>query len=262
MTLEAVIQGVGVVAPGLPDWADARAALAGERPYEATPLGRVRAATLPRLEARRATGTVHLAVSAAEQAVAPGQGDDVPTVFASADGDLETAERICRSIAELEPWISPHRFHNSVHNAPSGYWSIAAGWRGPSTALAAGAASFGAGLIEALLTLAGERVEQCLLVVYDDAAPQAFRSVHPVEMPFAVALLLGRGGQGPCLFTDGQGYGDTPSVCESPALEALRQQNPAARALPLLVALAGGRSDALGLPGAAGTLRLVLDAAP
>lgn len=262
MTLEAVIQGVGVVGPGLPDWAGGRAVLAGERPYEATPLGRVRAATLPRLEARRATDTVHLAVAAAEQAIAPGQDGDVPTVFASADGDLETAERICRSVAEPQPWISPHRFHNSVHNAASGYWSIAAGWRGSSTTLAAGTASFGAGLLEALLTLASEQVEQCLLVAYDDAAPPAFRGVHPVEMPFAAALLLGRAGSGARLHTDGRGHGDTPSACEASALEALRQQNPAARALPLLAALAGGRSGSLGLPGPAGTLRLVLDAAP
>jgi hypothetical protein len=257
-----VIQGVGIVAPGLPDWERGRPALAGEQAYEPTPLGRVRAATLPRLEARRATDTVHLAVAAAEQAVAPGQGGDVPTVFASADGDLETAERICRSVAEPEPWISPHRFHNSVHNAPSGYWSIAAGWRGPSTTLAAGAASFGTGLIEALLTVVTERAEQCLLVVYDDAAPPAFRSVNPVEAPFAVALLLARTGRGPHVRTDGRGYGDTPSACEAPALEALRQQNPAARALPLLAALAGDRSASLGLPGPGGTLRLVLDTAP
>ena len=47
------------------------------------------------------------------------------TVFTSSGGDGDNCHAICETLATTDRLISPTRFHNSVHNAPAGYWSIA-----------------------------------------------------------------------------------------------------------------------------------------
>jgi hypothetical protein len=49
-----------------------------------------------------------------------------------------------------EKMVSPTLFHNSVHNTPAGYFSIATGIQTASVSLSAGDNTFSAGLIEAL----------------------------------------------------------------------------------------------------------------
>ena len=48
-----------------------------------------------------------------------------PTVFTSSSGDGDNVHEICETLAAADRQVSPTRFHNSVHNAPAGYWSIA-----------------------------------------------------------------------------------------------------------------------------------------
>ena len=121
--MRAVVQGVGVVGPGLTDWDTARPTLAGRQQPSDEPLGRVVASGLPRAEARRATLSTHLGLSVAEQALAGAEpGEALPSVWASADSDLTGLEKDVATLAEESPWISPQRFQNSVHNTPSGYW--------------------------------------------------------------------------------------------------------------------------------------------
>lgn len=242
------VQGVGIVAPGLPDWERARPCLAGDEAWQHAEPERVVAPDLPRAEARRATRVVHLALAAASQAMAdrepPGEG--MPSVWSSADGDLVGLERTCLALAEDQPWVSPHRFQNSVHNTPAGYWSIATGCRGPSTALAGGEESFSAGLVEALATLSAEGAGRCLLVAYDEASPPTLERVREVEASCAVALLLADAdADGRTLELRPGGDRRPPTRCADTGLEALRRMNPAARALPLLCALAGGGEQAV-----------------
>ena len=52
--------------------------------------------------------------------------DVATTVFTSASGDPETCHALCEALASPERLVSPTRFTNSVHNAPAGYWHIAA----------------------------------------------------------------------------------------------------------------------------------------
>ena len=85
--------------------------------------------------------------------------------------------------------VSPTRFHNSVHNAPAGYWSIATGARGPSTSLCAHESSFAAGLLEAAIQAHAEAT-RVLLIAYDLPHPFPLSAVAPVSAPFGVALLL------------------------------------------------------------------------
>ena len=85
--------------------------------------------------------------------------------------------------------MSPTRFHNSVHNAPAGYWSIFARSRAPSTTLCGYDRSFAAGLLEAAAQTVVEQ-RPVLLVAYDLPYPEPIRTLWPVTRPFAASLLL------------------------------------------------------------------------
>lgn len=255
--MQALVRAIGVVAPGLPDWQAARHCLRAPGTWSPVPVQCPRSALLARAEARRATSLVHLALATAEQ-VLPRAADvppSLPTVFASADGDLEILERNCLTLADGEPWISPNRFHNSVHNAPSGYWSIATGCQGPSTTLSAGDASFAAGVLEAVTQLATSDADHCLLVACDSASPPTLADCRPTPEPFATALLLGRTGTGSALRVGLEGRG-TPTPCADDRLEALRRANSIGRALPLLAALAQDTPAIVRLERPGGMLRL------
>ena len=170
------------------------------------------------------------------------------TVFSSSTGDPSNCHLLCEALAAPERLVSPTRFTNSVHNAPAGYWHIAAQSRAASTSLAAFDASFAAGLLEAAVqcTATGQAV---LLVACDVPYPEPLHTVRPVADVFAVALLLcpaaaAAGGRGLSLQTVPSGASPAPLItrCDHPGLEAARRGIPAARALPLLQALAGNRA--------------------
>ena len=65
--------------------------------------------------------------------------------------------------------LSPTRFHNSVHNAAAGYWTIGANAMAPATAISALQGSFGQGLLESMVQLATGS-DAVLLVAYDSTA--------------------------------------------------------------------------------------------
>jgi hypothetical protein len=144
-------------------------------------------------------------------------------------------------LASSERFISPTRFHNSVHNAPAGYWSIAAQAMTASTSLAAYDASFAAGLLEAVVQVHASRAPR-LLIAYDTAYPQPLHAKRPIPDAFAVALVLvaDRTERAIARLSLALGDGDTDR-CTDPALETLRASNPAARSLPLLAAFAQQR---------------------
>ncbi len=77
-------------------------------------------------------------------------------VFASSDGDGDIVHRLCTALATPAAAVSPTDFHNSVHNAATGYWSIGAHSQAPSTAICAYDGSFSAGLLEAACQIAVE----------------------------------------------------------------------------------------------------------
>ena len=51
----------------------------------------------------------------------------LPSVFASTHGDLAITDYMCETLATDPTAVSPTKFHNSVHNAAAGYWTIGAG---------------------------------------------------------------------------------------------------------------------------------------
>lgn len=70
-------------------------------------------------------------------------------VFASRDGEDSLTRRLTEDY-NLDGSVSPHRFSASVYNAAPGLWSVFTGNRAPYTALAAGAGSIEAGILESL----------------------------------------------------------------------------------------------------------------
>jgi hypothetical protein len=243
MKLAATIEGMGLVGPGLASWKEGREALAGRVAYVSRPTVLPVPEALPATERRRAGKSVKVSLAAGLEAArdAGRSARDLVTVFSSSSGDGDTCHSICETLASDDRLISPTRFHNSVHNAPAGYWGIATGAMLPADCVAAFDASFGAGLLEGLSRLAADPAQPVLVIAYDAPYPQPLHGARPIADAFAVALLLAAPStatRGPRLEVELSRA--TPHAMQDAALEKLRRGIPAARALPLLALLARG----------------------
>ena len=190
-TLVVYVEGIGAWLPGLTTWPALRGWLCDECEPATDAPARPAATILPAGERRRAPLAVLMAVEAATQAVAMSGRDAarLPSVFASANGDTSIVDAMCATLAHAPRELSPTQFHNSVHNAAAGYWTIASGCREASSAITAGAFSFAAGLLEASVqALAGDT--PVLLVASDDAGHGPLAEAIPSTRPFAAALVL------------------------------------------------------------------------
>ena len=239
-TLTVHLQGIGIYGPGLSGWAQTAEVLAGRAPLQLAPLQLPPIEALPAAERRRAGLPIKLAFATGFEAIAQAGADaaTLRTVFSSSAADGDNCHAILETLATPDRAVSPTRFHNSVHNAPSGYWSIATACRAPSTSLCAYDGSFAAGLLEAV-TQAVHTGEPCLLLAYDMPYPEPRASLRSISHAFGVALLLSPAPTAGALAALQLSLGDTvPAPLTDPALEALRLGNPAARCLPLLQCLA------------------------
>jgi Beta-ketoacyl synthase, N-terminal domain len=255
MTLEVSVIGIGVLGPGLTHWTTAQLMWTGGAVWQHLPTVVPAPERLPATERRRAGAVVKAAIVVADQALAASGADvaGLATVFTSSTGDPSNCHLLCEALASTERMVSPTRFTNSVHNAAAGYWHIATASRAASTSLAAFDASFAAGLLEAAVQCQASDAP-VLLVAVDVPYPEPLHSVRPLADAFAVALVLApRGTAGQRLRIQVTPSGE-PTRCDDAALDALRQGIPAARALPLLHALATGQGRDIvieGLPGMA-----------
>ena len=242
MRLSATIDGIGFWCDGLPSW-DAAQAFARDGVEQAGAPSRPSPALLAPNERRRATGTVAVALEVALAACTDAGREPaaLPSVFASTHGDLAITDYMCATLASSPADVSPTRFHNSVHNAAAGYWTIGTGCVAPATALSAHRGSFAQGLLEALVQLATGGGEAVLLVAYDADAPGPLAAQARSTGLLGGALVLARDGAGPRLSAThvqgDAGAGDGP-------LARRAAGNAMAPMLPLFDALA------LGLPGA------------
>ncbi|HEY8360055.1 MAG TPA: beta-ketoacyl synthase chain length factor [Ramlibacter sp.] len=240
------VQGIGLLGPGLPNWEEGGKQLLGTAPSinEKTRVPAPQA--LPAAERRRAGVAVRaaLAIGWEALAMAGASAQDLATVFTSSGGDGVNCHEICATLASDDRAISPTRFHNSVHNAPSGYWSISSGSMAPSSVLCAHDGSFAAGLLEAVAQVESEQ-RLVLLLAYDTDYPEPLHGVRPIPDTMGVALLLSParlpGSLGELVVDGGAAFtGDPADALPDPWLEQVRNAIPAARGLPLLQALAAG----------------------
>jgi hypothetical protein len=238
-TLRVAVHAVGLLGPGLAGWPAGAAVLAGRVRLMAARTVVPMPPQLPAAERRRAGRVLRIAVAVAGEAAGDAAGA-LATVFTSSGGDGDNCHQLCAALATAQREISPTRFMNSVHNAASGYWSIAARSPRPATALCAHDGSFAAGLLEAAAQV-GTTDEPVLLVAYDADYPEPLRSVRPIPDCFATALLLApaSGGEGLARLEIRLTQAPATALAD-PQLETLRGAIPAARSLPLLAALARG----------------------
>ena len=236
------VEGIGVFAPGLVGWGQCAAVFAGRVPYAPVPLPKLTPTLLAPDVRRRTTDHIRLAVEVAGEAVRHAQCDaaTLASVFASSESDGAITHNICEEVARPHPEVSPTRFHNSVNNAPAGYWCMAVGSQQPSTSVAAFDGTFAAGLLEACAQVLTEHLS-VILVAHDTPLPEPLNSARPMGASFGAALVLTAVPSVRSLarLSLTLPAGDArESALSNPALEALRCANPVARALPLLAALA------------------------
>jgi beta-ketoacyl synthase-like protein len=192
--------------------ASAQDVLAGrERPFTAPAYGLLVG------RARRFTSLVtqmHVEVCGALQP----EAQRALAVFATCHGEIQTCERLITDFRDTS-MVSSARFALSVHNTPSGVYSVATGSTAPTTTVT-GANAIAAGWLEAAL-IALEAERPVLLSIADEPVPAVFQG--PTEpVGFAAAFLLGAA---PGATGAGPGYTAELAVTASgqdPQIDALR----------------------------------------
>lgn len=243
--LTAYINGIGLLGPGLTGWADSKSILAGKAAYQSATTVLPVPSLLPAAERRRSGATVRLTLATGLEAVTAAELDPatLPCVYTSSEGDGQNCHEICQTLASDDRQISPTRFHNSVHNAAAGYWSIATGARTSISVLCAYDASFGAGLLETLTQVVVDNVST-LLIACDTPYPEPLRSTRPIHDNFGIAMVLAPVASAFSLAKISVSLtADCTHALDNIALEHLRIGIPAARCLPLLCALARGQRE-------------------
>lgn len=243
------ITGIGAWAPGAPDWQHLRGILRGEAVAADDAPARPAGTILPAAERRRAPDGVRLAAEVAAQAAGMAGIDPaaVPCVFASTHGEVAITDYVCETLARSPLELSPTKFHNSVLNAPAGYWTIATGCTAASSAVTAHHQSFAAGLLEAA-ALACAEATPVLFASCDVASTGPLADMTRTTLAFGAALLLHpTATTGPGLRLALQVGVATPLPML--ALPAVAGDNPAnAEALAMLSMLADARASNLRLP--------------
>lgn len=239
-TLTAYIEGIGLLGPGFNNWPDGQAVICGRQPYQPAKTVLPLPALLPAAERRRSGAIVRLTLATGLEAIAAAGLDaaDLPIVFSASGGDGENCHAICEMLASDDRQISPTRFHNSVHNAAAGYWSIATGAMSPSTVLGAFDACFGAGLLEALTQVVVDDTRTVLLAC-DTRYPEPLHSARPITDALGIALVLAPQRSVKALVKITASLTDAGADrLDDAGLEHLRTTIPAARGLPLLRGIA------------------------
>jgi hypothetical protein len=242
------IEGIGWWSPGIADWNSAADFLRGDATPPTDGDARPGAAILPPNERRRAPEPVVLACEVAMQACAMADRApaELPCVFASVHGDLVITDALCATLAADPLELSPTRFHNSVHNAAAGYWTVAAHCHAASSAVSASHGSFAAGLLEAAIQAHAEQTP-VLFAAYDNSVRGPLADVVHGSAPFGVAFVVSPQSSPRAHATlHLRHVVDTGAPTAVPTLwTALAATNPIAPSLPLFIALA--RQDAVSI---------------
>lgn len=239
--LKVSINSIGIIAPGLQNWTHCQAVLKGDSAYEKTEVDKFTPNLLRPNERRRTTNLIKLAMQVGEQILdnCPCPTNELVAVFSSSEGDTDIVDKICTALTLPDQPVSPTQFHNSVHNAPAGYWAIATECRESSTSLSSGRGSFASGLLEASTTAVAEQ-KPVLMISYDYPAPETLYPFVGITAPLGCALLITHDDSLPNVAgaTMEISQDTDMTLMDNPELESLRQTNPSGHCLPILNALA------------------------
>ncbi len=243
------ITGIGAWAPGAPDWQHLRVILRGDSTPDDDAPARPAGTILPAAERRRAPDGVRLAADVAVQATSMAGIDPaaVPCIFASTQGELAITDYVCETLARSPLELSPTKFHNSVLNAPAGYWTIATGCTAASSAVTAYHRSFAAGLLEAAVFACAEDTP-VLFASCDVASTGPLTEITHTTLAFGMAMLLHPNASNGARLNLAL-HGGTAEPVSVVTMATVARDNPAnAEALALLSLLARANPSNLRLP--------------
>ena len=260
--LEAKIVAVGAWGAGFRNWQDLQKLLEGKTVEDDGAKG-PKPEIIPANERRRAPLPVRLAVESSWQATQASalSPEELTCVFVSALGDTQLTDYMCKVLAGDSKQLSPTKFHNSVHNAAAGYWTISTGCMKAANSVAGYEESVSLTLLEALTQIANEKTP-VLLTFYDAPVSLVLKDLLKNEYPFAVSLVLVPGNM------DIEGVKISAEILDDVAqwpllegctdeLKALYQSAPTARVLSLLEKLRkakiSGLNEQIEVPLSAGT---------
>ncbi|MEO5771501.1 MAG: beta-ketoacyl synthase chain length factor [Burkholderiaceae bacterium] len=145
---------------------------------------------LPANERRRASQVVRLTLACAEQALqgSPFPVDQLRLVFASDEGTGEVCQQMLEALA-VGRELSPLVFHNSVHNAPSGYFCIGHQNRQSALSVSLGKESFASGLLCAAAE-AQTTGQPVIFLAYDAPMPPPLHCLLPIDQASATAWII------------------------------------------------------------------------
>ena len=193
---------------------------------------------IPANERRRAPLPVKLAVESSMQAtIAQGiEPSSLSCVFVSGLGDTDLTDYMCKVLASDNKELSPTKFHNSVHNAAAGYWTISTETMTAANSVAGYQQSVSLALFEAMVQCTSEDVP-VLVTFYDAPVSDVLQPLLHNQHAFAFSMVLYPA------TSDIEGHlisanVESASMSEWPALavendylNALYESNPSARIL-------------------------------
>lgn len=241
------VHGVGAWGAGFANWADLQTLLSGgviEDHGTKAPKPEI----IPPNERRRAPLPVKLAVESSWQACQQASLDPATLgcVFVSGLGDTQLTDYMCKVLAGDHKALSPTKFHNSVHNAAAGYWTISTGCMQAANSVAGYQHSVPLTLLESLLQAQAEQ-RPILMTFYDAPVSPVLQPLLQNQHSFAVSMVIAPvtlSGMPPAI----NAHPITACVSEpcqhwpereySGSLAECYQSNPVARVLPVLELLA------------------------
>ena len=208
---------------------------------------------IPANERRRAPLPVKLAVESSWQATQAAGLDpkDLACVFVSGLGDTQLTDYMCKVLATENMQLSPTKFHNSVHNAAAGYWTISTGCMKAANSVAGFNESVSLALFEAFCQCIEENVP-VLITFYDSQVSEILKPLLKNEQSFSASIIIE-----PCVSDADQNIlemqvssetSDWPELKLEANLEKNYQQNPSARILAVLKMLTAKSRDSVTLP--------------
>lgn len=193
MTAQALkfsILGVGAWGLNFRNWAELSALLQGQS-LVTEGVTAPKPEIIPANERRRAPLSVKLAVESSWQATQASGIDaaDLSCVFVSGLGDTALTDYMCKTLAGENKALSPTKFHNSVHNAAAGYWTISTGCQRAANSIAGFQESGSLTLLEAIVQAHAQMRPQ-LLTFYDAPVSPVLQSILKNQHAFALSLVI------------------------------------------------------------------------
>lgn len=206
---------------------------------------------IPANERRRAPLPVRLAVESSWQAtqnanIAP---ETLTNVFVSGLGDTDLTDYMCKALASHNKELSPTKFHNSVHNAAAGYWTISTNTMTAANSVAGYEQSASLALFEAMLQCESECVPM-LVTFYDAPVSTVLEPLMPNNEPFAFSMTLypmSHSIEGIALeaYIENKANNEWPTLrCPNSHIQSLYHLNPSAKILCLAELI--GQQDSTG----------------